>query len=439
MSTGPDLGVCPHSEASERAASLSGFSLMDPDYQRQPEVYLSQMRRDQPVYPTEVGGLPVWLVTSDALCREVLQDPATYSSQFSLQPKPGPELAARTEALREELGAHPRVRTLIVADPPRHDRFRRLVGAAFTPRAMKQWEASFTELATTLAESFEHSSRIDFRNAFALPMSLRAVAMILDTPDSRLDDFSRWSDSTIIGLGTEVTDAEYLDAQRSNIEFQHYFAGIIAQRRVAPTDDMVTRLVNARLPTDQSEGGDGQPLSDAEILDLLQSMVAAANHTTTTALTEMLRLLAENPQWWETACADRDSWPRIIEESVRLAAPANGLWRVATRAVELGGVAIPARGKIFVSFASATRDEAVFTDPGAFDPDRNELSAHLAWGRGIHACLGQNMARAEMRSTLEVLTSMITAVRIAPGIPLQYSANYVARGLTSLMLDVTYR
>ncbi len=433
------MGVCPYSKASEPAGCLDGFSLMDPQYQRQPEVYLARMRREQPVFPTEVGGLPIWIVTTDALCREVLLDPATYSSQFSLQPKPSPELAARTEALREELGALPRVRTLIVADPPRHDRFRRLVGAAFTPRAMKKWEASFTELAIKLVESFSRAARIDFRNAYALQMSLRSVAMILDTPDDRLDDFSRWSDSTIIGLGTEVTDAEYLDAQRSNIEFQHYFAEIIAARRLAPTDDMVSRLVNARLPAEDSEGGDGQPLSDAEILDLLQSMVAAANHTTTTALSEMMRLLAEHPQWWETACTDRDSWPRIIEESVRLAAPANGLWRVATRAVELGGVTIPARGKIFVSFASATRDDAVFPDPGSFDPTRSELSAHLGWGRGIHACLGQNMARAEMRSTLEVLTSMIASVRLAPDVPLQHSANYVARGLTSLMLDVTYR
>lgn len=434
------MSVCPHSDTPDQGVSLDSFSLMDPDYQREPEVYLSQMRRDQPVYPTEVGGLPVWLVTNDALCREVLQDPATFSSQFSLQPKPGPELAARTEALRQELHAYPRVRTLIVEDPPRHDRFRRLIGAAFTPRAMKKWEDSFTVLATKLAESFERSPRIDFRNQFAFQMSVRSVAMILDTPDSRIDDFSRWSDSTIIGLGTEVTDDEYLDAQRSNIEFQHYFAEIIAERRAVPKeDDVVTRLVNARLPAEQAEGSDGDPLSDPEILDILQSLVAAANHTTTTAMTEMLRLLAENPAWWDQACSDPNSWPKIIEESVRLAAPANGLWRVATRSTELGGVKIPARGKIFVSFASATRDDAVFECPATFDPERASLSSHLAWGRGIHACLGQNMARAEMRSALEVLTSRIASVQVAPDVPLEYTPNYVARGLSSLVLDVTYR
>lgn len=430
---------CPYDGTAEANASLDGFSLMDPDFQRRPEVYFAQMRRDQPVYPTEVGGLPVWLVTSDALCREVLENPATYSSQFTLQPKPGPELAARAKALREELNAHPRVRTLIVADPPAHDRYRRLVGAAFTPRAMTKWQVSFTELAARLVQSFDRAPRIDFRDQFALQMSVRSVALVLDTPDDRLDDFSRWSDSTIVGLGTEVSDTEYLEAQRSNIEFQHYFAGIIAQRRASPKDDdIVTRLVNARLPG-AAAGDGGNPLSDAEILDLVQSLVAAANHTTTTAMAEMMRLLAENPTWWERACAEPDSRPGIIEESVRLAAPANGLWRVTTHATELGGVPIPARAKIFVSFASATRDEAVFTDPGAFDPDRKELSSHLAWGRGVHSCLGQNMARAEMRSALEVLTSTIASVRVVPDVPLSYLGNYVRRGLASLIVDVTYR
>jgi cytochrome P450 len=362
--------------------ALEGLSLMDPDYLRDPAPYLARMRPESPVLVAEASGVPIWIVATDELCREVLEDPATYSSRFSLQPKPSPEVAVRTEQLRAEMGGYPRVRTLIVEDPPRHDRYRKLVGTAFTPRAMAGWQEAFDELATRLVDEFNGASRVDFRNAFALPMSVRSVAMILDLPESILADFSRWSDDTIIGLGTEVTDEQYLEAQRSITEFQLYFADVVAQRRAHPTDDLATRLVNARMPAGGDPGQDMSPLSDPEILDLLQSIVAAANHTTTSAMTEMVLQLSRNPRWWKQACVDPDTWPAIIEESVRLASPANGLWRVATRETELGGVRIPARGKVFVSFASATRDEALFDHADEFDPARNNVAGHLGFGRG---------------------------------------------------------
>jgi cytochrome P450 len=156
-------------------------------------------------------------------------------------------------------------------------------------------------------------------------------------------------------------------------------------------------------------------------------------------MTEMAMYLARSPEWWERACNDPDIWPAIIEESVRLASPANGLWRVATRETELGGVTIPARAKVFVSFASATPDERRTPDPDTFNPDRPQVARHLGFGRGIHSCLGQNMARAEMLSALEILTSRVASISIPKDYVLQYGMNYVARGLLTLPLNLTYR
>jgi cytochrome P450 len=397
------------------------------------------MRRNQPVAQADASGVPVWLVTTDELCRTVLEDPITFSSRFSLQPKPSPAVAAKTEEMRTEMGGYPRVRTLIVEDPPKHDRYRKLVGTAFTPRAMTKWKESFVNLATRLVDDLDGRAQVDFRNSFALPMSVRSVAMILDLPEAMLPKFSQWSDDTIIGLGTEVTDEQYLAAQRSIIEFQLYFADVIARRRAHPTDDLTSNLVTARLPADEESGMDDRALSDPEILDLLQSIVAAANHTTTSAMTEMALYLARSPYWWDRACSDPSAWPSIVEESVRLAAPANGLWRVATRETQLGGVTIPARGKVFVSFASATRDESCTEEPDTFNPDRPNVARHLGFGRGIHSCLGQNMARAEMLSTLEVLTSRVASMTVANDHELQYGENYVARGLLTLPLNLTFR
>ena len=427
-------------DAPQPRVSLENFSVMDPAFLADPYPYFAEMRRHHPVFATEIGGSPVWIVTTDALCREVLEDPATYSSHFSLQGKPSPEAAARGKALREELGGYERVNMLVTEDPPRHTRFRKLVASAFTPRAMTKWEDSFVQLAHALVDDLDGASRIEFRSAFTDKMGLRAIALMLGVEDSRLPDFARWAKHTLVGLGTEVSDEEYLDAQRSIVEFQLYFADIIADRRAHPReDDLVTRLVNARLSPAETDSSDGDGLTDPELLEMLQTLLSAAGHTTTRAMTEMCHQLALHPHWWEQATSNPESRPGIVEESVRFAAPAVGLWRRVTRDTQLGGVDIPARGKLLVSFASATRDEAVVQNPQAFDPDREELRTHLAWGRGIHACLGQNLARSELRAALDVLTSRLGSVALPPGESAVYERNYIARGIATLPLEITYK
>jgi cytochrome P450 len=426
--------------AGEPRPLLDHFSLTDPDFLADPYVYFGEMRHHSPVFPSVEGGESIYLVTTDKLCREVLEDPSTYSSHFSLQGKPSAEAAARGKALREELGGYPRVNMLVTEDPPRHTRFRKLVASAFTPRAMAKWQEGFTQIAYSLIDDFDGATQVEFRRQFTDPLGMRAIAMVLGVEDSRLDDFARWANHTLIGHGTAaVTDEEYLDAQRSIVEFQLYFADIIAQRRANPQDDLVTRLVNARLNPTEAENSDGDPLTDPELLEMLQTLLGAAGHTTTRALTEMFHQLALHPDWWQTACTTPDSRRSIIEESVRFAAPAVALWRRSTRETELGGVRIPARAKLLVSFGSATRDESVIVDPTVFNPDRTELKTHLAWGRGIHACLGQNLARSELRVALDVLTERLAGVALMSGTQVEYERNFMARGIVALPLDITYR
>jgi cytochrome P450 len=427
------------STAGDAGPSLEHFSLTDEHFLADPYVYFGQMRRYHPVFQTDVAGESVWIVTSDALCREVLQDPSTYSSHFSLQGKPSPEATARGKALRDELGGYPRVNMLVTEDPPRHTRFRKLVASAFTPRAMVQWQEGFAQIINSLIDAFDGATQVEFRSQLTDPLGLRAIALVLGVEDSHLDDFARWTLHTLVGHGTTVTDDEYVEAQRSIVEFQLYFADIIADRRANPQDDLVTRLVNARLNPDDAEHGEGDRLTDPELLEMLNTLLGAAGHTTTRALTEMFHQLALYPDWWQTACTTPESRGQIIDESVRFAAPAVGLWRRSTREAELGGVHIPARAKMLVSFGSATRDEAVIKEPNVFNPNRAELKTHLAWGRGIHACLGQNLARSEMRVALDVLTERLSSVALSPGSHVEYERNYLARGIVALPLDITYR
>lgn len=426
------------SGAPSPAVHLDDFSLLDPDFLANPYPYFAQMRRHRPVFLTALSGVPIYVVTTDELCRQVLEDPQTYSSHFSLQGKPSPDAAARGEALRDELGGYPRVNTLVTEDPPRHTRFRKLVASAFTPRAMAKWHEAFMGMANRIVDELDGTSDVEFRSAFTDPLGMRAIALVLGVEDSRLDDFMRWARHTLVGFGTEVDDEEYVEAQRSVVELQHYFAGVIADRRASPRDDLLTRLVNARLSAEDAASPDGDPLTDPELLEMCQTLLSAAGHTTTRALTEMFHQLARHPQWWQRAVDDPESRTAIIEESVRFAAPAVSLWRKVTVDTRLGGVDIPARSKILVSFASSTRDEAVVNRGDVFDPERSELRKHLAWGRGIHACLGQSLARAELRIALDVLTSRLTSIEIQPGQSATYERNFMARGIATLPLRLAY-
>ena len=201
---------------------------------------------------------------------------------------------------------------------------------------------------------------------------------------------------------------------------------------------MITRLLQARLPAEEANGL-GTELAFPEILDLLQAFLVAGNHTTARALTELVHQLATHPDTWKTCCEQPDARPAIIEEALRLAAPAQGLWRRATEASVLGGVDIPAGAKLLVLFASANRDDSVYTDPDEFRPGRDNGSAHLSFGRGIHFCIGAPTARAEIRAALDALCDEISAISVSDDQHVEYERNFVARGLMALRVDVERR
>lgn len=171
----------------------------------------------------------------------------------------------------------------------------------------------------------------------------------------------------------------------------------------------------------------------------MQSFLVAGNHTTGRALTELVRLLVENPDVFESCRRNPNERDAVIDECLRLATPAQGLWRRATRDSVLGGVEIPARAKLFVLFASANRDGTLYAEPDEFRPGRPNGAGHLSFGRGIHYCLGQNMARVEIRAAMNAICDGLESVELVEGQELEYEANFVARGLLELHVAVTRR
>ncbi len=412
---------------------LSTFNPFDPATLQCPYPHYQKMREDQPVL--EVKALGMFLVTNHALVSEIIKDTVTYSSAFgnTSMPIPAEDRAKLVEVIAE---AYPRVPTMLTADPPNHTRYRRLVSKAFTPRAIAELEPVIRAITARLIDSWIGSRGIEFVTEFGVPLPVEVIAKALNVPDDRLVDFKRWSDDSIAGIGTSISIDQRVEAERGVNEFQRYFAAELDKRRAHPQEDLLTNLLNARIDDDDPEVSDKRALDTPEMLSILQQLLVAGNETTTKMLTEMMRLLADNPAEWEKVKADPSRIPAIVEETLRLSTPTQGMFRIATRDVELGGVLIPKGSRVVIVFMSANRDEAVFDEPDSFNPDRANITDHLAFSKGTHFCLGANLSRLEGRVALEEFCKRLGSFTLTDTNDFAYHPSFMLRGLVKLDLDI---
>jgi cytochrome P450 len=175
------------------------------------------------------------------------------------------------------------------------------------------------------------------------------------------------------------------------------------------------------------------------MLSMIQQLMVAGNEATTKGMNEIVKLLIEHPAEWERIQADASRIPAVVEEGLRLASPNQGLFRIATRDALLDDVAIPKGSMVWVMFGSANRDERMFPDPDRFDPGRDNLNEHVAFGRGAHFCIGAPLARLEIRVLLEQLAARVERMEFAPGTTFEYEPSFILRGLKSLEIDVERR
>ena len=396
---------------------ISTFNPFDPSTQQCPFPHYAQMREEAPVHP--VPGLGVHLVTKHDLVMQVLRDPQTYSSMFGGAGMP--LSSADREKFAEVMAAgYPRVPTMLTADQPDHTRYRRLVARAFHPKVIAEMEPIIRQITIELIESWIDKGRIEFVKEFGVPLPVRVIAKALNVPDDRLADFKRWSDDSIAGIGTNITLEQRLQAEYGVNEFQHYFAEQIELRRTHPQDDLLTNLLNASIDDDDSEVTDKRQLDMPEMLSIIQQLLVAGNETTTKSLTEMVRLLAENPEEWAALKADPSRAEKVFEETLRLSTPTQGMWRILTKDAELGGVQLTKGQRIIIVFASANRDEALYDNPDDFIPMRDHLRDNLAFGKGIHFCLGANLSRLEGKVAAEELSKRIDTITLSESNKYQY-------------------
>lgn len=423
-----------------------------------PYPHYERLRREDPVHqmPGELVGRPgetVFAVSRHDLATQVLLDWRTYSSRFG-SPGAAPPEHLRPQLLEIAAQGYRRPPTMLTADPPMHTRYRRLVAKAFSPRRVSQLEPAIGEICDDLVEQLAAvpaGTTVDLLPAFCVPIPTRTIAHALGVPQERYADFKRWADASVAAIGTQLDDEGWLASARGVVELQQYFAAELDVRRADPRDDLLTDLLRARLaPEDLVDDGitdeagepgavDGSPLTVEEILSVVQQLQVAGSETTASLIADAVLVLSGQPDAWDRLGEDRRFTATVVEECLRLASPNLGLFRIVTTDTELGGVPIPKGSTIWVLFGAANRDDAVFADPDRFDPVREHLGAHLAFGKGIHYCIGAPLARLEAQIGLAALSRRFAAVTpVDPG-SLRYGSSCILRGLTSLPVTLTPR
>jgi cytochrome P450 len=409
---------------------LAAFNPFDAATLQCPYPHYARMRDEAPVLHLEHLGM--YLVTRHDLVLAILRDPMLYSSKFGRPTMPlNPDDAARVaEAIAE---GYPRMSTMLTTDPPEQTRFRGLVAKAFNPKTIAAMEPLIRSIVTDLIDAWGDRTDIEFVTDFAVPLPVRVIATMLSQPPERWVDIKRWSDASIAGIGTNISVETRMAAERETNEFQRHFAAELEERRANPRDDLLSNLVHATI---DEPGVDPRPLDTAEALSIISQLMVAGNETTTKLLTEMMRLLGEHPDQWTRVRSDTSRIERIVEESLRLSSPTQGIFRIVTEDHELGGVPLPKGARLVMVYGSANRDDAVFPDGESFDPDRERLREHLAFGKGIHFCLGASLSRLEAKVAMEELTRRIGAYRLSDSNTFAYYPSFMLRGLQRLDIEL---
>jgi cytochrome P450 len=362
-----------------------------------PYPFYEALRTKCPVY--ETPGHEIYLLTKHSLLLEAVKRPQVFSNNRKSLGAGDPEFDA--------IGAqgYPEIATLTPNDPPAHTRYRRLINPFFTPKAIALLEPSIEQIVDDLIDGFIGDGECDFVPQFCRLMPPTVIADMLGVPHSRIPEFLRWAHAVEAATAQNLDREHALQAKRDFVEFQHFFADLIEQRRQQPGEDLVSRLVSSKLDGERD-------LEVPEILDYLRLIIAGGNLTTMGLLSSGMVLMLRHPDQFEAVRNDHSLIPQFVEEVIRYEAPAQWTPRTvkAPGGASIGGVHLPEGARMAMVWASANRDEDVFSEPDRFNIFRDDIGEHIAFAFGTHFCLGAALARAEGRIAFERLFTRLTDI-----------------------------
>lgn len=366
-----------------------------------PHAAWKALREQAPIYWHDKGGVAFWSITKYWDAREVYADPNLYSSEDGIN------LPIRRMTTEEEAEYGSMMgQSLIMTDPPRHTKHRNMINRRFTPRAVEPREAHIREVVKGIIDEVAPRGECDFVTDVAARLPTAVICEMMGIPKQDWEMMFDLGNQMIGAQDPEYQfDREMQDSgRRAGMEMVGYFAPLVEERKRNPGDDLLSALIHGEM--------DGEKLSDMDLYADAVLLILGGQETTRNATSGGLAALIERPEEYARVMADRSLIPTFVEESLRWSSPITHVRRTATRDTELRGHKITKGDYVAIWIASANRDEEVFPDPFRFDAGRTP-NEHIAFTYGQHYCIGQNVARLELRVMFEELFDRLPGIELA--------------------------
>lgn len=408
---------------------LEDIDATSPDILQDPYDYYARLREEAPVFRDPKTGIVG--VSSYDLVLEVNKYPKIFSSDTAVLlatagsgPMSDEELAILSKGL-------PPRNTMLTADPPEHSRYKRIALKALPHTRVMGMKPYVAEVTNALIDDFIADGEVEFRSQFAERLPAIVVADLLGIPREDISKFSDWVAGSIRRLTGMSTPEERPALAQKIVDMQMYFAAAFKERRKNPKEDVLTDLIQAAYKGDEGE----RPLDDGEIFSIAQQIFTAGQEATAHTLTYAIAQLLRHPDQLEAMRGDPALIDAMVEETTRHLSPSHNMWRIVKQDTTLGGVELKAGDVMQLRYGAANRDETRFKDAGVFDIRRENLKDNLAFGAGIHTCLGATLARVEITAALPIILDRLKNLRLVePGEPIRFAPTPILRGVAALHL-----
>jgi hypothetical protein len=381
-------------------------SLLAVDFLREPYETLDRLRETDPVHWSEsIGG---WVLTRYEDVLITFMEVDSYSNEGRLAGAMA-HLPAESHQKLRAFEAHFRSKGLLHSDPPDHTRLRKLVQKVFSPRAVETMRPRIQEIVDDLIDRVEPAGGMEVITDLAFAVPVTVLAGMLGVPTADAPRFRAWADRILAFQGlNRPSEALLLNAQEALVEIRAYLSALVEQRRREPGTDLISLLA--------AVSEDGDLLSDAEIVSTGLTFLVAGHETTTSLIGNGLLTILRHPDQWRQLQANRSLLIPAIEEMLRFESPVARQPRLMKQDTELNGRTIRAGQMVFQMLNGANRDPAQFPDPARFDIRRNP-NRHLAFGRGIHFCIGAPLSRTEGEIVFQTILNRLPRIHLLDTVP----------------------
>ena len=402
------------------AAIVDGFDPLSPDFLADPFRFVDGL---PPVF--YAPSIDYYVVSRYEDVARIFLDPDAFSAapaQLPLVP-----LVPEAQRILFEGGHQPQP-SMVSLDPPDHTRLRSPAGRAFTPKRVAEFEPRIRETVTELLDAIDAAAPFDVVKQLTQPLPLTMIFRFMGVPREDWEQLRAWGGNRLALAWGRPTPDEQVHHASNMAAYRNYLRGLVAAKAVDRGDDFCSALLDIH-------DEDPEKLTHEEIASILFSLSFAGHETTNNLIGNCIRRLLEEPAWWDALVADRALIPGVVDEVLRYD-PSVVVWRrQAKRDVEIAGVTIPAGAKLFLWLAASGRDPSVFAEPERFDPHRENAKRTLAFGKGIHYCIGAALGKLEACVALGQLADRFPRLRLVPDQEIPFHPNISFRGPQALWVE----